>query len=247
MSTGASMLGAVGAFALLLVGCGTLPNGHAWGESATLSPGWERVRVSAVNAASSAWVWAPLVGAGVLQIDNWDHRISDWARAETPVFGSAQNAAHWGDDLRSTAVIAHLATVVATPGGDSGPDWLLNKARGYGVQLAAAAVAGGTTKVLKTVTGRERPDGKDDESFPSGHAVVSAVYDRLAADNLGSIEMSPGLRIGLTAGLDAVTVATAWARVEAGAHFPSDTMVSIAIGNFCGVFFNDAFLGLGGE
>ena len=29
-----------------------------------------------------------------------------------------------------------------------------------------------------------------------------------------------------------------------GWHYPSDTLVSIAIGNFCGMFFNDAFLGL---
>jgi hypothetical protein len=29
-----------------------------------------------------------------------------------------------------------------------------------------------------------------------------------------------------------------------GWHYPSDTLVSIAIGNFCGIFFNDVFPGL---
>jgi membrane-associated phospholipid phosphatase len=236
----------IGALPFLLAGCGTLPDGHAWGDGATLSPGWERVRVSAVNAASDPWVWAPLLGAGVLQVDNWDHRVSDWARTETPVFGSTANAEHWSDDLRTTAVVAHAASVLFTPSGDSGSEWILNKAKGYGVQLAAAAVAGGATAVLKKTTNRERPNCADTESFPSGHAVVSAVYDRLASENLDWIDMTHGARVGLKVGLDAVTIGTSWARIEAGAHFPSDTLVSMAIGNFCGAFFNDAFLGLSG-
>lgn len=44
--------------------------------------------------------------------------------------------------------------------------------------------------------------------------------------------------------LDALTYGTAWARVEAGFHFPSDTLVGISLGNFNEAFFNDAFLGL---
>jgi hypothetical protein len=236
----------MGALPFLLAGCGTLPDGHAWGDGATLSPGWERVRVSAVNAAGDPWVWAPLLGAGVLQVDNWDHRVSDWARTETPVFGSTANAERWSDDLRSTAVVAHFASVLFTPSGDSGSEWMLNKVKGYSVQLAAAAVAGGTTSVLKRTTSRERPNGADTESLPSGHATVSAAYDRLAAENLDSIDMSHGARVSLKVGLDAVTIATSWARIEAGAHFPSDTLLGMAIGNFCGEFFNDAFLGLSG-
>lgn len=32
--------------------------------------------------------------------------------------------------------------------------------------------------------------------------------------------------------------------MEGGWHYPSDTLVSMAIGNFCGVFFADTFMGL---
>ena len=56
--------------------------------------------------------------------------------------------------------------------------------------------------------------------------------------------MSRAARLSLKVGLDALTIGTSWARIEAGAHFPSDTLVSMALGNFCAVFFNDAFLGL---
>jgi membrane-associated phospholipid phosphatase len=237
----------LGLATLALVGCSTLPDRHAWGERATLSPGWERVRTSAVNAARNPWVWAPLLGAGVVQFDNWDHRISDWARSETPIFGSTENAAQWSDDLRTAAHITFLGTVAFTPGGSSAPEWVLNKAKGLGVQLTAAAVATGTTRLLKDATDRERPNGADTESFPSGHTTSSAVFGRLASENLESIEMSEPVRLGLDIGLDAVTIGTAWARVEAGAHFPSDTLVGMALGNFCGMFFNDAFLGLGGS
>jgi hypothetical protein len=34
----------------------------------------------------------------------------------------------------------------------------------------------------------------------------------------------------------------AWARVEADAHFPSDVLVGMSIGNFFGRMFDDAFL-----
>src|SRR5919106_962014 len=83
-----------------LAGCGTLPAGRGWGEDATFRPGLERVRESAVNAVRDPWVWAPLAGAAVFQVDDWDRRTSDWAREHTPVFGSQQSAEDWSDDLR---------------------------------------------------------------------------------------------------------------------------------------------------
>jgi hypothetical protein len=34
-------------------------------------------------------------GAAAFQIDDWDHRASDWAREHTPVFGSQRDAERW--------------------------------------------------------------------------------------------------------------------------------------------------------
>jgi hypothetical protein len=39
----------------VIAGCATLPNGRRWGEDATIVPGWERVRASAIKAASDPW------------------------------------------------------------------------------------------------------------------------------------------------------------------------------------------------
>jgi PAP2 superfamily len=230
--------------ALLLAGCGTLPTGRGWGEDATWRPGWERVRTSAVHAARDPWVWAPLAGAAVMQIDDLDRRTSDWAREHTPVFGSQHNAEKWSDDLRTASVVAHYATIIVTPSGDDFGEWLANKAKGTLVDVAAVAATTAITGSLKKAVGRTRPNGEDDESFPSGHTASSAVHTRLASRNLRSIDMPAGARTTLDVGLYALTIGTSWSRIEAGWHFPADTMFSMAVGNFMASFVNDAFLGL---
>ena len=232
---------------LNVCGCATLPNGGAWGEDATYRPGWEHVRDSAWQAARDAWVWAPLLGAGLLQIEDWDRKVSDWAREETPVFGSQQSAEDWSDDLKSASGIAFHASILATPSGPDPADWLLNKARGYLVEGAAIWLTSRTTQALKDATDRERPNGLALQSFPSGHTSASAVYTQLASRNLRSVELPEGVRRGLEYGLGALTLGTSWARVEAGWHFPSDTLFSMALGNFLASFFHDAFMGLDTE
>jgi hypothetical protein len=229
---------------LLLSACSTLPNGHRWGQDATIRPGWDRVQSAAADAVRDPWVWVPLVGAAAFQIDDLDRRTSDWARDHTPVFGSQSNAEQWSDDLRTASAVAHYATVLATPGGDDPGEWLISKAKGTLVDVAAVASTVAITRTIKTAAGRERPNGSDDESFPSGHTSTSAVHTRLASRNLQSIEMSDGTRTALDAGLYALTIGTSWARIEAGWHYPSDTLFSMALGNFIASFVNDAFLGL---
>jgi membrane-associated phospholipid phosphatase len=229
---------------LVLAGCGTLPSGRGWGEDATWRPGWEHVRASAVNAARDPWVWAPLAGAAVFQIDDFDERTADWAREHTPIFGSQRNAEQWSDDLRTASAVVHYATVAATPSGDDFGEWIANKARGTLVGVAAVSGTVAITRSLKTSIGRERPNGRDDESFPSGHTSSSAVHTRLASRNLRSIDMSAGTRRSLDIGLYALTIGTSWSRIEAGWHYPADTLFSMALGNFMASFVNDAFLGL---
>jgi len=57
---------------LALGACTSLPTGPNWGEDATYRPGWDRVERSAAAAVRDPWVWAPLLGAGLVQIDNAD-------------------------------------------------------------------------------------------------------------------------------------------------------------------------------
>jgi len=158
------------------------------------------------------------------------------------VFGSTDEAAKWSDHLRAASSAAYLGTMLATPSGDSTSTWLENKAKGYLVGMAAWTATSVTTSTLKKTAGRERPDGSDTESFPSGHVSRSAVFTRLASRNLDFLDLGPRTHQALDIGLDTLTIGTAWARIEAGAHFPSDTLFSMALGNFCAELFNDAFL-----
>ena len=229
---------------LALAGCGTLPSGETWGENATFTPGWERVRDSAVSAAHDPWIWGPLIGAAAFQIDDWDRRTSDWAREHTPVFGSQSSAEDWSDDLRSASALAHYATIAATPSGDEPAEWLIDKAKGTLVSVAAVSSTVLITNTLKHAVDRERPNGEGTESFPSGHTSTSAVHTRLAARNVQSIDASPRTQRMLNVGLYALTIGTSWSRIEAGWHYPSDTLFSMALGNFIASFVNDAFLGV---
>jgi hypothetical protein len=70
------------------------------------------------------------------------------------------------------------------------------------------------------------------------------VHGRLAAINLRSIDLKPGTRRMLDVGLDAITIGTSWARIEAGWHYPSDTLVSASLGAFFASFYSHGFLGL---
>ncbi len=226
---------------MCLAGCAALPGARNWGEGVTISPGWERVRAAAVEAARDPWVWAPLAGAAGLQINGWDRQVSAWAIRETPIFGDPRNAANWSDDLRSAAVLSHAVTVLLVPSGADTHSWLVNKAKGYARDMVAVGTANGITHVLKAEVGRMRPSRNNTESFPSGHTTSATTYDRLAARNLGYFDITATTRRRITYGLDALTIATAWARVEAAAHYPSDTLFSMALGNFSANFFRNAF------
>jgi hypothetical protein len=225
-------------------GCTTLPSGEEWGEAATPTPGWDRVKDAAKNAAVDPWVWGPLVGAVAFQIDDWDERTADWAQETTPVFGSQRSAEQWSDDLRDASSIAHYATVLAVPSGGEPTEWLWNKTKGTLVHVAAVSTTTQLTNGLKDLSDRERPNGLARASFPSGHTSASAVHTRLASRTLMSMQISRRMRRSLDAGLLALTIGTSWARVEAGWHYPADTLAGMALGNFVASFFNDAFLGL---
>lgn len=228
-------------------GCSVLPDGSAWGESATARPGLARVRATARDALLDPWTWGPVLAATAFQIDGWDRRVSDWARRETPIFGSTVDAENWSDDLRSAAALAHYVTIIATPGSDEPERWLVSKTKGALVQAAAVSGTGMLTRAMKTGFDRERPTGEDTESFPSGHTSSAAAHARLASRNLRWIDLGRGPTRALDVGLVALTVGTSWARIEAGAHFPSDTLVGAALGNFVASFINDAFLGRTGS
>ena len=229
---------------MMLEGCGTLSNGRKWGQDATLTPGWDRIKESAVNATLSSETWGPVAGALALQIDDMDNRISEWVSDKNPVFGSRKNASNWSDYLDTASGAFYFTTVMATPSGHDTSDWLTAKAKGLSIGIAASYITGGSTSLMKRLTKRMRPNGANNKSLPSGHASGASVFSTLARRNLDTISLSPGKRILSDIGILSLAAGTCWARVEAKAHHPSDVLVGYALGHFLSAFINDAFLGL---
>jgi hypothetical protein len=228
----------------LLISCGTLSNGRRWGQDATLFPGWERIKKSAVDVALEPETWAPAICAAAIQIDNTDKKISEWAVKHTPVFSSEGDARDASDLMLSATGAAYVATVLATPGGDNPKEWTEAKAKGVAVGVTGLLTSQVATNYLKGETNRERPDMAGDKSFPSMHTARAASQATLASRNLDSIDMSKTAKYAFKAGFIGLAAGTAWARVEGKRHYLGDVLAGYSLGHFISAFINDAFLGI---
>lgn len=198
---------------------------------------WKR---ATMNALTNRGTWIPLIGVGVVTIDDWDREISDWAVENTPVFGSTENAIEASDHLKSLTTIAMVGTALAVPNGGGPWEW---KPERLVLEFGAVQVNNLLTSGLKTATGRERPDGSDNRSFPSGHASQAFTRATLACRNVDQIPgLSNGWRVTFKTSFRVIAAGTAWARVEGDKHYPSDVLFGAALGNFVAVFVHDAFL-----
>lgn len=139
---------------------------------------------------------------------HWDHRIEK----------------HWQGLLGRRQALSNIGvyTLIAASGligvflpGEGRNGW--DEAWTVGESFLATYL---TTTVLKSSISRLRP-GHGDHSFPSGHSAMAFCGATLLEQNSGPL-------IGIPAyGLAAFT---AFERVEAGRHFPSDVLAGAAIG-----------------
>jgi hypothetical protein len=233
--------------ALSTSGCGVMANSRGWGQDATLAPGWDRLGQAVLNAAIAPSTWAPAAGALAFQIGDADKKVTSWASRKTPVYGSQKNADRISNRLLDAAGGAWLASALFTPSGDDASSWTIAKAKGLGVQEGAGIALRGVVGVIKTETGRRRPNGVGTSSFPSAHASGAALYATLASRNIETMGWSETAVTTSKIALGTLTAATAWARIEANEHYPSDVLAGISLGHFLGAFFTDAFLGLDNE
>lgn len=227
---------------LVLSGCGTMRNGRGWGQDAIYPVSWERVQTAAYNAFFDYQTLIPAAGALIFTIDDWDERASDWAIDHTPIFNSVEDAKDASDTMRDILMAEAIATGFLTPSGDEPGAWSVAKAKGFVVELAAAGATGGATALLKDATGRERPDGSNDNSLPSAHASASFSYATLANRNIDATDWPKTAKRTLQISNLLLATGVAWARVEGARHYPSDVLAGAALGTFLSSFIHDAFL-----
>jgi len=196
-----------------------------------------RTRHAVAVAASDPWTWAPLTGAAVIAATNSDEGISRWAQRETPVFGSREAAIAASDRFRQiSSSSAWGIFLAATPQGEG--NWLGVKGERASENLVGLALARSTTGLLKHTVQRERPNGNPvHDSFPSAHSTDAFAHASLARNYSGHLQVYTPLREGMQWASNGFAFATAWGRVEGGAHYPSDVLIGAAIANFTTRFF----------
>ena len=200
--------------------------------------GWPdggRLASAAVNAVRDPNTWIPAAGALIFGLTDLDDEVSEYAIDHAPVFGSDAGSA--SDDLRDIAVASYVLTALVAPSDSTG-----SRATGFLVGGATLMADRVLVDGLKRATDRERPDGSNNRSWPSGHTSLAATSASMAAGNLAYVDMPAWARVTANVGLFGTAAATGWARVEAGKHFPSDVLAGYALGSFLARFAYGAFL-----
>ena len=229
--------------ASLATGCSTLPNGQRWGENASF-PGWEKLKSTAWKAARDPQTWVPLAGALVLSVGDLDEDLSDWAVRETPLFGSEDSADDASDDMRVALGLTTIVSALSTPGGTGSVEWAGAKFKGLLVEASAAALTASATANLKDLTERDRPNGRQDNSFPSAHSSAAFSFAALTSRNVNAMNLRPATKKVMRYSANTVAGLTAWARVEAKKHYPTDVLVGAALGHFISAVIHDSMMGL---
>ncbi len=221
----------IAASLFLLTGCITSGGNHGAGAR---WPGAGDTWDAAKTAAFEPGTWIPIAAAGLLTIENADGRLTEWAIDHQPVFG--KDADDFSNDLQKATTGLWLVTGLAAPSGSVG-----DKLAGLSAGVGAVLLQGGVEIGLKEVVGRERPNGKNNNSFPSGHAGRSQTLATMTEYNLRAMDLSEPVRIGVVTTSQLLAAGTGWARVEAGKHHVNDVLIGSAIGHFIAAFVREAF------
>lgn len=213
-------------------------------QSQSLWPSGEDWKRSIMCAAMSPITWVPLVGATIIWATGTDRSIVNWASETTPIFGSQNNADSDSTRIRNLLGGAATISTIITPPQMPDESVLVEKAERFGFFLLSTASAAEITHLLKLWVKRERPNGTNNMSFPSGHATEDFSFAAITTRNLDDFHFSKGIQILENGVIYLVASLGAWARVEADQHYPTDVLVGAAIGNFVTSAIYNAFVGM---
>lgn len=98
--------------------------------------------------------------------------------------------------------------------------------------LSAVGVTATTTWLIKRLTGRERPNGNDNHSFPSGHTsgsfTVAAIVEELYGENAGTASYLVATMVGAH-------------RIHDDKHWLTDVIAGAALGTVIGKGFSRVY------
>ncbi len=229
-------------FALIVTVAGCATSAQPWGQATTIWPGWQTYGEAAKDAIADPHTWIPLIGAGIFATGDLDKKTTRWAVKKDLFYDNTDKARDASDDLMFASRWLVYATALATPSGDEPSEWFINKSKGLIATTAIIGVGDVAVDVAKQLSVRERPDGSNDESFPSAHAMRTSFRATLAARNIEAMPLETYAKRALQGGAYFTAGLTSWLRLEGNKHYPSDVLVGYSLGHFFGAFLNDAFI-----
>ncbi len=206
---------------------------------------WRRVGYAAEKAVTDPLTWGAAGTAALFAVDGntLDVKVSTWAKTNTPVFGSKQQALDASDRLRAAADYGAMLTALMVPTHKTQGDWLWDKNKTLLLESVPASLTLNTTGVFKRATNRERPTySPTRDSFPSAHSSTAFNDATLGSLHVQQYHLPSTTKNLLSATFFSLGGGTAWARVEGGVHYPSDVLFGAALGNFFALFFYEAFI-----
>ncbi len=220
---------------LSLSSCALINKKGTWGKNALFPVKGERFVEAIRKNAASAHVWGPLAGATVFAVAGIDKKVSNWVQDEADIFKNKEFADKWSDNFNNIQKYEMYGIILLTPShpeDKSFAGYAWNKIRGgLTVNIASSSSRFSVDQVRKVVH-RERPNGMDMKSLPSGHSAEAASRSVIVRKGSAAIDMNRDLHFAVNSLNTGMAIATCWARIEGKRHYPSDVMAGYAFGTF---------------
>lgn len=199
--------------------------------------GCASVQHAAIKGVKDPMTWGNLSAAALIAIADKDRVISDSLSKRTPLFNGQKKASDKSSDLRTATSIQSYVSALFVDDRNAKHPALVKLTRTVSQGLAAGAVAHLNDGLQKSF-GRTRPNNEPD-GFPSGHSARTFASLGFLRENYASSSLPTAFKYGLQVPAYLTAYGTAWARIEAKKHFPTDVLFGAAFGNFMSVFINE--------
>ena len=213
-------------------------------QSGANLPSMGRVFDIAKQNAKEPATWIPFTAAAAIGITGSDNSISEWISDNTPIFGSQNSASDASDDIKNALLLGAAVSSIAAPTPAEDATFLTRRIVG---NVLAISTMTGIVEVGKQTVKRDRPNNRNDKSFPSGHSSTAFSSAYLLQQNFNAADKKPWLRNTINLGTSGAAAAVAWARVEAEEHHAIDVLFSAALSNLVVKTFYQAIVTEGGS
>ncbi len=160
-------------------------------------------------------------GLGVLLAYQFDEQIKDFAQQKDLL---PSRVSQFGDlyGVIGSALLLPASIIITSKAADESNHEMLEKLEFAASTLVANGV---TTIILKELIGRERPNGSNNRSMPSGHTsqsfAVAAVVNEIYGQNAGIVAYLVASLVGIS-------------RINDHEHYLSDVIIGAGLGTAIG-------------